>query len=239
MTIVTLGSVRGAPGVTTTALLLAGAIEGAVLVEADLAGSTLAVRYDLGREPGLTTLAAARSDDSQEWRSHAQDAGGVPVLIGPDDPDTSETLWQGTGHRLLAHLRQADAALVLADAGRLDPGFPLLAASDLIVVLVRPIGEHLVTLSHRLPALRRGRARQLAVVLVGDGPYRSDEIRTSLEVDVVGELPFDDRAARMLVEGGRSRAALARTRLSRAAAGLGAGITRLASEVPEPAEVTP
>lgn len=239
MTIVTLGSVRGAPGVTTTSLLVAGAVEGAVLVDADLAGGALAVRYDLGREPGLTTLAAARSDDPQEWRSHAQDAGGVAVLVGPDDPDTSEALWQGTGHRLLAHLRQVDASLVVADAGRLEPGYPLLAASDLVVVLVRPIAEHLVTLSHRLPALRRARARHVAVILVGYGPYSSDEIRTSLEVDVVGELPFDERAATMLIEGGRSRASLARTRLARAATGLGAAIARLASDQPDPAGVAP
>jgi len=230
MTVVTLGSVRGAPGVTTTALLLAGAVEGAVLVDADLAGGTLAVRYDLGREPGLTTLAAARSEDPQEWKSHAQDAGGVAVLVGPDDPDTSEALWQGTGHRLLAQLRQVDAPLVVADAGRLDPGFPLLAASDLVVVLVRPIAEHLVTLSHRLTSLRRGRTRHLAVILVGDGPYSSDEIRTSLEVEVIGDLPFDERAASMLIDGGRSRTSLARTRLARAAAGVGAEMERLANE---------
>lgn len=239
MTLVTLGSVRGAPGVTTTSLLIAGAVEGAVLVDADLAGGTLAVRYDLGREPGLTSLAAVRSDDAQEWMSHAQDAGGVAVLVGPDDPDTSEALWQGTGHRLLAQLRQVDAPLVVADAGRLDPGFPLLAASDLVVVLVRPIAEHLVTLSHRLPALRRGRPRHAAVALVGDGPYSSDEIRTSLEVDVIGELPFDQRAATMLLDGGRSRSSLARTRLARAATSLGAEIARLANEQHTPAGVAP
>ena len=81
MTTVALTSVRGAPGVTTTSLLLASVLEGAVLVEADLTGGVVAVRYQLGREPGLTTLAAANPHDTEGWREHAQDAGGVPVLV--------------------------------------------------------------------------------------------------------------------------------------------------------------
>src|SRR3546814_13554520 len=61
-----------------------------LLVEADLSGGVLAVRYGLGREPGLTSLAAANPTEEGGWLDHAQDAGGVPVLVGPDSPEAAE-----------------------------------------------------------------------------------------------------------------------------------------------------
>jgi hypothetical protein len=230
MSIVTFGSVRGAPGVTTTALLVAGGIEGAALLEADLAGGVLAIRYGLGREPGLTTLAAARPGEPDGWREHAQSAGGVPVLVGPDDPDSCEMLWRGAGDRLATILRGTDAAVTVADAGRLGAASPLLAASDLIVIVVRPIAEHLIALSHRLARLRRDTDARLAVVPVGEGPYKVDDLGSALDVDVLGGLPNDPRAAAVLLGGGRSQAGLARTRLARAATGLSADIERLLHE---------
>lgn len=231
MTVITFGSVRGAPGVTTTALLVAGGIEGAVLAEADLAGGVLAIRYGLGREPGVTTFAASRSAETDEWMSHAQSAGGVPVLVGPDAPDSSSALWRGAGARLEAMLRQIDAATVVVDVGRLGAGSPMTESSDLVVVLVKPIAEHLVTLGHRLPALRRASASaRIGVVLVGDGPYRSNDVVSSLDVDVLGELPDDPRAASALVEGGCSQARFARTRLARSAVGLSADLARILVE---------
>ena len=117
MTTVALTSVRGAPGVTTTSLLLASVLEGAVLVEADLTGGVVAVRYQLGREPGLTTLAAANPHDTEGWREHAQDAGGVPVLVGPDAPDAAESLWRSAGDRLALIVGRVDP-WVMVDAGR-------------------------------------------------------------------------------------------------------------------------
>jgi hypothetical protein len=55
--IVTLGSVRGAPGVTSWSLLLAAAWPSMsaperVVLEADPAGGVLGVRYGLGVDPG-------------------------------------------------------------------------------------------------------------------------------------------------------------------------------------------
>src|SRR3546814_11529374 len=76
MKTIALASVRGAPGVTTSALLLASRLGGSALVEADLSGGVLAVRYGLGREPGLTSLAPANPTEAGGWLEHAQDAGG-------------------------------------------------------------------------------------------------------------------------------------------------------------------
>jgi hypothetical protein len=227
MTIVAFGSVRGAPGVTTTAHLVAGGLDGAVLVEADLAGGVMAVRYGLGREPGLTSLAAAGIAEHDEWRHHAQDAGGVAVLVGPDSPESAGALWRRAGDRLATVLEASDAHVV-ADVGRLVGATPLLGTASLLVVLVRPIAEHLVALSHRVDGLRRVvHPGTLGVVLVGEGPYGPDDVADPLGLDVLGALPDDRRAADLLIEGGRSARSLGRSRLARAAMGLTAKTAEL------------
>ena len=57
MSLICLASAKGSPGVTTTALALAAAAptDGGrrkLLLEADPSGGTLAIRYQLGRQPG-------------------------------------------------------------------------------------------------------------------------------------------------------------------------------------------
>ena len=96
----------------------------------------------------------------------------------------------------------------------------MLSAADLVVLLVRPTADHLVTLTHRLAALRRtSGAGHFGVVLVGSGAYRAADVSDSIDVDTLGELPDDPRASSILETGGGTRA-LARTRLARAASGL-------------------
>lgn len=227
--IVTVITLRGAPGATTTALLVAGAVgQRALVVEADLAGGVLAVRYGLGREPGLTTLAAARPTDSGAWATHAQSAGGIPVLVGPDSPTAAESLWRSAGGRLRALLRVADAELVVVDGGRFDHrAVPMVADSQLVLVVLHPIAEHLVALSHQLSVLHRAaEGGRVAAVLSGDGPYGESDVARDLGVEVLGRLPADPRAARALVGGGLSAAAFRRSQLARAGATLAETVTR-------------
>jgi MinD-like ATPase involved in chromosome partitioning or flagellar assembly len=223
MKVMTLASLRGAPGVTTTALLLASTFTDAVVVEADLDGGVLAVRYGLGREPGLTTFAASAGEDGHDWRAHAQDAGGVPVLVGPDASAASASLWRTAGERITHKLVAADGVAVV-DAGRLRSLAPVVTASDLLAVLVCPIAEQLVALTHLLPTLHQTIRGQIAVVLVGDGPYRAADVEGPLDVTVLGELPDDRDAADALRNGTASRTRLARSRLARAVAALGAEV---------------
>ena len=223
MKIVTLASLRGAPGVTTTALLLASTFSDAVVVEADLDGATLAVRYGLGREPGLTTFAAG-TDGQEGWRAHAQDAGGVSVLVGPDAPAASASLWRIAGERITRELVAAEGIAVV-DAGRVRSPVPLVAVSDLLVVLVRPQAEHLIALTHALPALHQAIRGKVMVVLVGDGPYRTADVESSLDVKVLLELPNDRDAAEALMTGAGSRTRLARSQLARAVTALGASVS--------------
>lgn len=222
MRIVGVGSVRGAPGVTTSALLLTSALpESTVLLEADLHGGVLAVRYGLGREPGLTTLAAAGALSGDGWREHAQEAGGVAVIVGPDSPDRARSLWRSAGQRISHVVRGCEATCVV-DLGRIEVDMPLASDMSMLVVLIRPIAEQLVTLSHQLPALRR-HAGHVGVVLVGDGEYRPVDVAEAIEVDVLGALPHDPRAAEALVGRGRA-SSVNRSPLSRAIVAVAASI---------------
>lgn len=232
MKVVALASVRGAPGVTTTSLLLASTFEDAPVVEADLDGGVLAVRYGLGREPGLTTLAAAGPEEG-EWRAHAQEAGGVPVLVGPDAPLASAALWRTAGDRITHKLVASDGVAVV-DAGRLRAPIPMVAASDLLAILVHPVAEQLVALTHVLPRLPLSIDGRVGVVLVGDGPYRRAEIERSIAVEVLGELPVDRDAAEAMRAGRGSRTRLSRSRLARSVSALGSQIgASLVVPVPE------
>lgn len=232
MKVIGLASVRGAPGVTTTALLLASTFTDGLVVEADLDGGVLAVRYGLGREPGLTTFAASGPDADGGWRAHAQDAGGVAVLVGPDAPGASASLWRTAGERITHKLVAADGVAVV-DAGRLRSPVPLVAASDLLAVLVNPVADQLVALTHLVPTLRQAVRGRVAVVLVGTGPYGAAEVERSVGLPVVGELPNDPDAAEVLRVGG-SRSRLARSQLARA---VGALSVELGSSLLEPSTV--
>jgi hypothetical protein len=218
MRTVAIASAKGAPGVTTTALLLASRIEGAVVVEADPDGSSLAVRYGLGREPGLTTLAAATSRDSEVWREHAQDAGGVAVLVGPDAAGTAGSLWKMAGDTIAARLARADGVAVV-DVGRYRGPAPMLRVADLVLVAVNPVADQLVALSHRMSELRSTTSGDISVLLVGAGPYTALNVEADLGVDVIAHLPHDPTAAETLRVGG-VRGRLGRSRLARASTDL-------------------
>lgn len=229
MKCVCLCSVRGAPGVTTTSLLLASALpDPAVVVEADLSGGVVAARYGLGREPGLTTLAAGGDLSGDGWREHAQDAGGVGVIVGPDGPESARSLWRRASDRIGRTLTASNGTCVV-DLGRLSEEVPLSQRLSMVVVLVRPVAEHLVTLSQQLPSLRRI-GHQSAVVLVGGGDYGPDDVRQALSVDVLGVLPHDPRAAEALCGTGRTTR-INRSRLYRATTSIADAIDKaLASD---------
>lgn len=218
MSIFLVGSLRGSPGVTTTSVLLADCFERGVLVEADRDGGVLAVRYGLGREPGLTTLAGARSGTG--WQAHAQSVGGVPVLVGPESGERTGTLWAHAGSRLVGALADDDATAVdaVVDVGRFAAAWPptvLANAAAVVVVVVRPVAEQLVALGEHVDRWSAA-GWPSAVVLTGGGSYRPGDVTSELGVPVLGVLPTDRRAASIVTDGGNRRL-LARSALARAA----------------------
>jgi MinD-like ATPase involved in chromosome partitioning or flagellar assembly len=217
---VALCSARGAPGVTTTALLLAARLDGAVLVEADLTGGVMAIRYGLGREPGLVTLAASNPTQPGGWLDHAQDAGGVAALVGPDSGEAAEALWRSAGERIAAVLARSDAWAVI-DAGGAWRRAAIVDSADLVVLVLRPIAEQVVSTAHALGTLRRSARGEMAALVVGSGPYRSDDVADALGCQVLAQLPDDPATAEHLRDGGASSRAVGRSRLARSVVTLG------------------
>jgi MinD-like ATPase involved in chromosome partitioning or flagellar assembly len=126
----------------------------------------------------------------------------------------------------------ADDAVVLADMGRLPPHLVpgsgvsrLLAAADVVLLVVRNEQQGIVHAAARLDALRAaagGNGAQVRMLLAGAATFSATEVALTLKVPVAGMLPTDDRAAAVLLGRPARRAAnLARLPLIRAAAAIG------------------
>lgn len=224
MTVLVFGSVRGAPGATTTAVAVASWLDDAVLVEADPDGGVLAVRYGLGREPGLVTLAASRG--SGGLLEHAQSLpGGTPVVAAPESAGRAVHLWRLGASGIVEAVKAADC-LVVVDAGRLGPGSPALALADgatCIGVVCRPVAEQLIAAADTVQRLSAGDA-QVGLVLVGERPYSAADVTDQLDCPVLGVIEHDPRAAEAM-HGGHSGRALRRSLLLRSARSLAGNLT--------------
>lgn len=201
MSLIALTAAKGAPGVTTAAIALAGVWPRTgfgdwpvLLAECDPSGGDVALRLRgpgqrvLAQDRGMISLAAAiRQPDFAEvmlW-DHVQTLdGGLPVLVSPSAPRLTtamEVTWPlvaGT----LAGLRATD---VIADCGRLHSsggGREVLARADLVVMLVTPTVPAVAHLRNGLEALAyldpaAARPDRLGVVVVTDPRRRKAAIR--------------------------------------------------------------
>lgn len=225
MAMLALGSIKGSPGVTTSALALtAASADGpeAIVAELDSDGGDIAARFSLRFEPGLLSLAAAARRPGEQVRlgDHCQQIlGDIRVLIGPAAGERADAAMRLLSERGVWHELQSGQTLVFADCGRLDGSSTALAvveASTALVVVCRRILSELQHVHARLPWLRRV-AERVGIVLIGDGPYTETEVAESLEVDVLGTLPLDTNAARILRGEPGSQRALSRLPLLRSA----------------------
>jgi MinD-like ATPase involved in chromosome partitioning or flagellar assembly len=203
MTVVALGSIKGAPGVTTTALALASvwpASRAVVVAEVDPDGGVLAARRDLGLEPGLATLAAALRRGGADVSPHTQSVGDrVRAIVTPPSGEQTRAALAVAGERLWQAL-EALTDDVLADCGRLTAGSPVTGVArhaDVTVLLARPRLDDVALLRERVPALRR-EGVEPQVLLTGGGPYRREEVADAIEAPVLAVLPIDGRTAAAL-----------------------------------------
>lgn len=220
--LVTVGSVKGSPGVTTFAVALAASWPAArrIVVEADTSGGDLAARFGLHPSPGLVSLAAevrtvSRPDGDVVWR-HAHPIGdGLFVVAAPPGAAEATGALSAMLPAGLVALRAAAAdpeCLVVVDCGRLDPGTvgaPLADGTDALLVLTGSRADDLAHLPSRLRNLGRG-ARQRRLLLVGDG-YPRAEVERELGAPIAGRIPHDARGAAALrgLGPGRRRSQLA------------------------------
>lgn len=237
MAVVALMSHRGAPGVTTAALAIAAAWPTTpgrrkVLIEADPAGGVIAVRYGIGVEPGLVSLAAAmRSEpDPDTLSGHTQTLpGGLDVIVAPDNPVAVDAALAHAGRRLIRWLTERDDVDVIIDLGRAstDSAAPILADATALLVVARPDAEQLVPAAHRLAALARP---DVGWLLIGDRPYTAADVVDAYGYPVLGVIA-DDRRGVAAMENGAGGSALKRSLLARSAGQVASSIAAATSRL--------
>lgn len=224
--LITLVSVKGAPGVTTLAHALAvnwPQPTRRVLVEADPSGGDLATRFALAPTPGLVSLAAARGDRDLLWQHTQTLPDGLPVVAGPPGADqTRASLRAWLSHPSTqpddGGVGLVDAETVaVVDCGRIGPGspaMPLVETADAMLLLTRAHPADLIHIASSLPTLA-GWTRHPALLLVGRG-CTTTEVAHELGIPVMARIPHDRRGVADL---GRNRARSGRVRhaLTRAA----------------------
>lgn len=204
--LVTVSSVRGAPGTTSWALMLGLAWphpEDRVLVEADPVGGVLGPRYDVPLQPGVASLLSAtragRFEPSFELSSAASllrpgdgDSGGLWVAPGLMAADEALAAWRAVAAPAAAAMSR-DTRLWLVDCGRPWPGSPveaLTAAAALNLVVTDGSLGSLVALRSRLAVLGR-----VGLLVVGDLDYPLDEVTAYAGTPFVWTLPWADDLA--------------------------------------------
>lgn len=204
--LVGLCSLKSSPGVTTTALTLAGAWPSVgarpTVVELDGRGGDVAWRFGLAANPGLRSLAvASRVRPAPELlTAHAQPVGAarVPVVAAPVGRDAARHA-AASLTALLDVLSEAPEP-VLVDFGEVDAKDPdtscLLAGLTMLVVVARAVPEQIARLQAATEDLLRVHSRVNAV-LVGDIEHR--EATEMLALPVAGVLPLINPDASSLV----------------------------------------
>lgn len=196
--IVAVGSVRGAPGVTSWSLLLAAAWPSDVpraVLEADPDGGVLGARYGLGIEPGAVTLLAAlrRATDEIPVEEHARRCGDVWLVPGPETAQQARRMWTSTGGQGASAVA-ADDRVWLVDSGRAHPGSPVwpwVEAASLTVLVTGARHEDLVQIPSRVEEI----PGTVALLVVGSTSYSTHELASfagtvaAWQVNPVDDLP--------------------------------------------------
>ncbi len=126
MTVVAFGSVKGAPGVTTLACLVAAAWppdRAVMVVECDASGGDLAARFRLASRIGWPSLVAAarRAQETVPIASHLQQIpGGLDVLVGASQLPSVQAITELAPSLLRADSPSGAPRDVLVDLGRLS-----------------------------------------------------------------------------------------------------------------------
>jgi Mrp family chromosome partitioning ATPase len=211
VTLVTVSTVKGAPGGSTVALLLARAIaarllgdRACVLAECDLSGGDLAPGLGLPGIPGIASLAlvARHGLTIDVLLAHTQSSASssrLRVLPGIAGPEQGTALgWMlGDLGRALAE----PSVVAVADLGRLrgdeDQNDELrsLATANLLVTR-----DDVASLLHSRAAVESARRAGicLGVILAGERTRQTSHISAALGAEVVGAVRFDPRAVRIL-----------------------------------------
>lgn len=241
MALICFASQKGSPGTTLTALLTAATWptdtgRRVLLVEADADGGCLALRYGLGRSPGLVSLAAAGRHGltRDELWAHAQQLpGGLAVIVAPERADRAASILTAHARSVASWLKSLPDVDVIVDAGRIGPGSSALAfaeQADATLIVARPRAEQIHPAAERAQTAART-CGSVGWVLIGDRPHGPAEVAEVTGIEVAAVLPDDARTATAVTAGGPSMR-LRKTPLVRAAADLAQRLARQLHETP-------
>ncbi|WNE95544.1 hypothetical protein PS467_09415 [Streptomyces luomodiensis] len=215
--LIAVGSIKGAPGVTTTVLALAAAwpvrADGGVrpvVVEADGSGGDLAVRFGVPHTPGLLDVAtSARKERPGSLLAATTELPfGVRAVASPASgracAEAVRLVTESVQRVLLGD--EGDRGTVVLDVGRIsEEAEDLLEAAEAVVLVARGGAD---ALAHAYAHLTGAgpRADRYVLAVVGPCPYAAEEITATLGVSRVVFLPWDTKAADVL--GGKVRSVL-------------------------------
>ncbi len=229
--LITVGSVKGSPGATTFAALLArmwpaeGYTEPVrMLLEADTDGATLAASWHQSLcttwSPGLVEFASAARGAASMVNAigaASQPVGGeVELVPGVPARATMSNALSSLSDTGLAELARF-SGLVVADVGRYRPiAHGLVRRSQLSVVVCRPTLADAQLLAPVVAELNNAGAR-VGIVTVGEEPHGPSEIAEAAGVDpaLAWSVLVDRRAAFVVAERGPGDKVLMRSRLGR------------------------
>jgi hypothetical protein len=252
MTMYSLISPGGSPGVTTTALALALTWPRPVIVaECDPGGGDVLAGLFAGHLSAPRGLLGVAFEAGRGQAAVFAELSGqlVPLdesrtrrlLAGISDPRQAPGLspvWPAIATGLAG--QDAD---VLADCGRLDVGanqpVSVLAESAMVLVVMRPVLRQVAAARPRVEMVAQllGDRRRIGLILIGEKGLRSGEIAKALDVRVIATLPEDEKAASVLSDGIGRRSGIGRRPLMRAADGAGTAIRRSAHDAGQAAEL--
>ncbi|WP_163506567.1 hypothetical protein [Fodinicola acaciae] len=225
MPMIVIGSVSGAPGVTTSALALAATWPQPVLVvEADASGGDLIVRLDLNPERGAASLAAqqrhfpANGTVAPHLQSVRVADRSIDVLAAP--VGSAEAAASIAAVLARVPFRQLNTT-VIVDIGRLGPPGPstsattwsLLSMADFALLVSSGRPDALAHVAAAYGVVKQAAGECLRLLVVEDGPYDADEINSAFHCPGITMIPHDVRSVGLLHRNGPQT--VARTALGR------------------------
>jgi MinD-like ATPase involved in chromosome partitioning or flagellar assembly len=212
VTVVALASGCGSPGVSALSVGLGFtsrslSYEQPLLIEADPAGGSLALRFGLPASPSLASLAGdiGRTYTPGMIESHAVDLRGVRCVAAPADPLVVKWSLQRATGPLTTVLPSLPSPVVI-DLGRIMPEaitLELARAVDVLALVVRPSLEDIQRTLFTVRTVRSVGCSP-GVIVVGEQPHHPMEIAEVLGCPLIGVIPSDPVMARAFV-GGRFR----------------------------------
>jgi hypothetical protein len=198
--------------------------ERVVLAELDASGGCLSAWLDVPRSPNLSELVASPAGGS--WpaieSTFQTSASGVEVLVAPTRAVEAAAAVAAAATSVLPVLAALDEPVVLADGGRVRGRLtPLVACAGVVAVIHH---QHAGSANAAAVGLERVadlcevltlRSIPFVVGLIGEHPYRCDEVAAFIGADLVVPVAIDAWAAAVLAGRAGSARRLRRSALLR------------------------